>query len=219
MLCTDPQGLMRPPQSRPTDTGGISEGAFLQILRRETSQKVTAGRLRTQVSDSKNHLWVITSFPGLSLGGWPCWPLWGHWGSSIILRSSMTQPILFPLKNLPQRGTVEEPLAVPPLGPWLVDLFIPQPLVQQPLQSAFSVPALWLAWGHGDTRDTQPLPPWSLHSRTMLSNGIFCDSTNILYLHFKTVATNHMWQLNTWKCEEQILNSIYLFKLTFIEFI
>lgn len=54
----------------------------------------------------------------------------------------MTQPILFPLKNLPQRGTVEEPLAVPPLGPWLVDLFIPQPLVQQPLQSAFSVPAL-----------------------------------------------------------------------------
>lgn len=54
----------------------------------------------------------------------------------------MTQPILFPLKNLPQWGAVEEPLAVPPLGPWLVDLFIPQPLVQQPLQSAFSVPAL-----------------------------------------------------------------------------
>jgi len=57
----------------------------------------------------------------------------------------MTQPILFPLKNLPQWGAVEEPLAVNPLGPWLVDLFVPQPLVQQPLQSAFSVSVLWLA--------------------------------------------------------------------------
>lgn len=62
---------MRSPQLRLTDIWGISEGAFIQILRRETSQKVTAGLFRTQVSNSNNHPWVTASFLGLRPGGDP----------------------------------------------------------------------------------------------------------------------------------------------------
>lgn len=76
---------------------------------------------RTQVSDANNHPWVTASFLASVLGV----TLLGSLGAVRLqhyaeVPSDLAHP-QFPLKSLPLWVTVEEPVAVSPVGCWLVD--------------------------------------------------------------------------------------------------
>lgn len=98
----------------------------------------------------------------------------------------------FPLKNLPQWGAVEEPVAVSPVGHWLVDSFIPQSLIQQPLLSAFSVSALSLAWDHNCGQEI--LSP-CLHGDYSLEQC--CPTGLSVIVQMSYICTSSWWPLAT----------------------